>query len=88
MRWWQRFALSLRKLLFRKQLDAELEREFLNHLELEIEELEREGLTRDEARLSALRTFGNFTRIKENVRDEWALRWIDCLRQDLRYGAR
>jgi hypothetical protein len=48
----------------------------------------RRGLTPDAARYAALRELGAITQNKEECRDARAVRWIENLVQDLRYGTR
>jgi len=57
-------------------------------LELEAEELREAGLTTDQARYAAQRTFGSTTLIQEEIREmsRWML--LDRLRQDLHYAFR
>jgi putative ABC transport system permease protein len=75
--------------LFRKEkLDAEMAEEMRAHLELQIDEHIRRGMTPDEARYAAQREFGGVEQIKERARDARGWRWVDDLRQDLRFGAR
>ncbi|HEY7500651.1 MAG TPA: ABC transporter permease [Vicinamibacterales bacterium] len=66
----------------------DIEREIADHLALEAEERRGDGLTDDEARHAAARAFGNRTRISEDVRDVWAIRWLDSLRLDVRQALR
>jgi putative ABC transport system permease protein len=71
----------------RKHLD-DLDRDIRDH----IEELTRENLARgmppDEARLAALRKFGNVLRVREDTREVWSAVWMEQLFQDVRYGLR
>ncbi len=73
---------------WRKDREAELERELKAHLEEEAEEQEQSGLSRDEARYAARRSLGNTVRIKEEVRMAWGTRQFEALSQDLRYALR
>ena len=43
-------------------------------------------MSEKEARLAAVRIFGNTTALKEETRDTWG--WITLIAQDLRYGFR
>src|SRR5215216_2615226 len=87
MRLWQELLFVLRK-LNRRRADEELEQEIRAHIELETEQNIREGMTPEEARLAARRTFGNVTLTKEDSRAMWGLRSLETLLQDLRYGIR
>ena len=54
-----------------KKRDVDLERELRADLELEEEEQRERGLTPEEARRAALRSFGNTTLIKEQTHEAW-----------------
>ena len=52
------FLSRLRTLLRKKDLEQELADEIRSHLEMQIEDNQRQGMSPDEARYSALQTFG------------------------------
>jgi predicted permease len=58
------------------------------HLQLEIERLQEQGLSADEARAAARRSFGNVTRARERFYESG--RWLawNQFWQDVRYGVR
>ena len=58
------------------------------HLELEIERLREQGLSEEEARARARRSFGNLTQAEERFYESH--HWIgwDHFWQDVRYGLR
>src|SRR5262249_12867573 len=72
----------------RSRQEADLERELRADLELEAEELAAAGVTAEEARYRALRSLGNVTLVREDVRKVWRWNWLEQFWQDLRYGAR
>lgn len=81
--------LSKLRGLFRKQkLEDELATEIQSHLEMQIEDLVRQGMSREEARYVALRKFGGVDQVKETYRDGRTLSWIETFFRDLRYGIR
>jgi len=82
--WWRRFMFLLR----RDRLSAELDEELRLHLELRAAANRRLGMTAEEARLAARRTFGNPVVLRETSRESWGWLPIDRLLQDLRYGTR
>jgi predicted permease len=82
--WWQR----LRALWRPRQLDADLEDEMRFHLEMREQSLRDDGHSESAARDGARRQFGNATRIKETLREQWRWAWLDCAWTDLRFGAR
>jgi len=69
-------------------MEDELQTELQFHLEREIEENIVRGMTPEEARCAALRSFGGMERVKEESRDVRGVRFVEDLWQDLRYGAR
>ncbi len=83
-----RLRLRLRALFFRSKMEDELRTELQFHLEREIEENIVHGMTPEEARYAAIRSFGGVERVKEESRDERGVRFVEELWQDLRYGAR
>ncbi len=62
--------------------------EMRHHLELEVEDRIRSGMTPAEARRTALRDFGGVERWKEEARSARGLGGWDAVRQDLRYAVR
>jgi putative ABC transport system permease protein len=76
----------LRAIFHRSQTEAELNRELEFHLAQEMEVHLRNGLTPEEARQTALRSFGGVAQVQEECRDAWGVRLLDNLRQDLAYG--
>ena len=72
----------------RKRPDEDFAREIRAHLELEAEQLMAEGMSADDARERARRTFGNVTGARERFYEAGRLVWLDRLRQDVRCAAR
>jgi putative ABC transport system permease protein len=70
------------------ELDRELNAEVRFHIEMETEKNLRLGMSPDEARLSALRSFGPMEKHKEETREARGINWLETLVADLRYGAR
>jgi predicted permease len=83
-----KLRLRLRALFFKSRLEEELDEEVRFHLEREIEENIARGMSPEEARMAALRSFGGVERVKEESRDERGVRFLEEVWQDLRYGAR
>jgi len=84
----RRARAYLRPLLSRRGAEADLDEEMRFHLDAEIAERIRRGMTPDVARTSALRDFGGVSRFKEECRDAWGTRVMDELSRDARYGLR
>jgi predicted permease len=68
--------------------DDKLDRELRDHIELEAEEHEADGISAQDAHYAALRAFGNTTLVKEQVREMWSLTAVDQFLQDVRYALR
>src|SRR5262249_48234796 len=68
--------------------EQDLDRELRAHLDLETEEQQDAGLQRDDAHYAALRTFGNLTLVKEDVRATRGWPSIEQVRRDVFYAAR
>src|SRR5215468_6786487 len=83
-----KLRLRLRALFFKSKLEEELDEEVRIHLEREIEENIAGGMSPEEARLAALRSFGGIERVKEGSRDEFGIRFLEDAWQDFRYGLR
>jgi predicted permease len=86
--WLYTFPLRLRSLLLRRRRDAELDEELRDHIERQIEEYQSRGMGEKEARLAALRTFGNFVAVREQTHETWAWATIGRLEQDFRFALR
>jgi predicted permease len=69
-------------------MEDDLQNEVRFHLEREIDENIKRGMTPEEARFAALRNFGGVQRVKDESRDERGVRYAEELWQDLRYGLR
>lgn len=88
MRWWRELTFIVRRLIHRRHVERELDEEINAHLELEIEQNVASGMSPEEARYAASRSFGSVALAKEDSRDMWGLRSLEILLQDLRYGLR
>jgi putative ABC transport system permease protein len=75
-------------LLHRRQAGAELDEELRFHLEQQIAENVAAGMSEDEARYAALRSFGNPDLMREQTRAMWSWNGLESLWRDLRLGAR
>jgi predicted permease len=78
----------LRALFRRDAVEQELQDELQFHIEREAAKLERQGLSRDEARRQARIAFGGVEQIKEVSRDGRGISWLEAVWQDLRYAFR
>src|SRR5262249_42928376 len=83
------YAMNLwRRLLRRKQLDEELDKEVRFHLEQHASDLISQGYAPEEARREARLALGGPQQVKEECREARGTRWVEDLWQDLRYALR
>ncbi|NIN71802.1 MAG: FtsX-like permease family protein [Gemmatimonadetes bacterium] len=88
MDWLKRLARRIGILLKRSRVEREMDEEMRLHIEMEIEDLMRRGMNREEARRQALVRFGGVERYKERGRDARGVRWLVDMGQDFRYATR
>ncbi|MPY90333.1 MAG: FtsX-like permease family protein [Luteitalea sp.] len=81
MRWW-------RRLLGRRRIEAELDAELRDHVERQVADYMRAGVTEPEARRRARLEFGGLEPVKEQCRDVRGTRVIQETVQDVRYACR
>ena len=85
----RRLMRRVRAVVRRDALERDLDEELGLHVALEAAELERlHHLSPEDARRRALIAFGGIERYKEAHRDARGVRWLDELRQDVRYAGR
>ena len=82
--WWSK----LRRARSRRALDEELAEEIRAHADLMADDNVARGLSPEEARIAARRSFGNVTALEERAREAWRFPTLESLLQDLRYGVR
>jgi predicted permease len=75
-------------IFLKRRREQELEDEIQSHLDMQIEDYVRQGMSPDEARYAALRSFGGLDQIKEEYRDRRSLPLVETTLQDLRYALR
>lgn len=75
-------------LLRRRGLEENLDAEVQAHLGMLIEENVRRGMSPEDARYAALRSFGNLAQMREDYRNQKGLPVIETLAQDVRYALR
>ncbi len=81
MTWWQRLRRD-------NDLERQLDRELLFHLEERAAALQQSGLPEEQARRQARQEFGGLDQAKEACRDARGTGWVEATLQDLRYSAR
>ena len=82
------FLHRLAALFRRRRLEGDLDEELRSHLEMAVERNLRKGMSAEDARREALRSFGGVEQAKENYRDQRGLPVIETTLQDLRFGFR
>ena len=82
--WMRRAAGMFRK----RKRDAEMEEELASHLEMLVEANVERGMTPEEARRAARIALGGGEQIKEAVREQRGLPWLESLVADVRFGLR
>lgn len=87
-----KFLASLRSLastLFhRPRIDGEMDEELRAHIQNRADDLERSGMSRQEAERRAQLEFGGYEKFKEECRETLGTHFIDTLLQDVRYALR
>ena len=72
----------------RKRKASDFGAEIDAHIQLETERLQEQGLSNEDARTAARRSFGNVTNTQEHFYESSHLLWWDNFWQDIRYAAR
>ncbi len=88
MGWIAHVVEAFNALFRRGRVESELDDEVRFHLEMEIEKNLRAGMTPEEARRVARLRFGGVEQVKEEVREESGVQWLEDVLLDLRYAAR
>ncbi len=86
--WLKSFLRRVQGLWRSETIHQEITDELQFHIDMRVEENIQRGMSPDEARRDAERSFGNFTRIKEQGYDVRGGQWLEAVWQDLRYSAR
>jgi predicted permease len=88
MRWLAGVRERLRGLFFKVRADAEMDAELRDHLEMQVLENRRRGMSAEEARRRATLSFGGIERVREEVRDARGIALLDEWIGDSRYALR
>src|SRR5437763_6693482 len=88
MRWFHLFGMKLAMLFGRRGAGHQLDEELRFHLDRQIAENRAVGMTAQEARYAALRSFGNPALLREQTRERWNWRGAEQLLREVRYGVR
>jgi len=71
-----------------RRILEDLDQDIRAHIEMEAQDNIERGMSPEEARVAAMRKFGNVTRAKEDARGVWVSVWLEQLRQDMRFAFR
>ena len=82
------FLFRLWALVRSRQMDREIDDEITSHLAEATEEYVRQGLSPEEARWAAQRSFGGVTQTREVYRDVRSFVWVEDVARDVRYALR
>jgi predicted permease len=82
------FFSRLQGLLRGRHLDRDLQEEMDAHLEEATDEYVQQGLSREEARRAARRSFGGVAQAQEVHRDLRSFPWLEDARRDIQYALR
>jgi putative ABC transport system permease protein len=88
MKWFNVLRDRIRALRQREAVINDIDREMRSHVELQVEANIRAGMSPDEARKQAMRSFGNVNRAVDAAYDVKGGGMLETLTQDIRYGAR
>jgi putative ABC transport system permease protein len=88
MKWFNIIRDRLRALRQRETVIKEIDREMRSHVELQVEENIRAGMSPREAREKAMRSFGNVNRAVDAAYDVKGGGVFETILQDIRYGVR
>lgn len=84
----ERLIRRWRALRRKTELERQLDEELRYHLDRQTEQNVAAGMSSEEAKSAALRTFGNLALSKEHCREARGVRFVEDCWQDFRYGAR
>ncbi len=88
MRAWTISKLRLRSILQRRRLDGELDEELRHHIECATEYFVQSGQSPEQARNTALRSFGGRSQIADECRDQRRTHWFSGIGRDFGLGLR
>jgi len=84
----ERLLLILRAVFQSKRADRELDEELQYHLDMQVQEGLKRGLSPQQAQTAAKRALGAITQRKEEIREARPLHSLDGLWADIKYGLR
>ena len=88
MRWPEQLRMSLIMLFHRRRAAVRLDEELNYHVARQTDENIASGMSPEEARSAAVRTFGNPALVRDHAHAAWSWTWLASLLRDLRHGFR
>jgi predicted permease len=88
MNLWHKIQSGFRALFRKEKLDREMDEEMRAHIELRTQANIAAGMSPQQARYTALRSFGGMEQVKEICRDLRGVGWIETFWRDVRFGFR
>jgi putative ABC transport system permease protein len=88
MRWLEQLRMRIQMLFNRGNATTHLDDELRFHVERQIAENIAAGMSADEARFAAMRSFGNRALLREQARETWSWNWLELLLRDVSYSVR
>ncbi|HEX3436990.1 MAG TPA: ABC transporter permease [Pseudacidobacterium sp.] len=88
MRWFHKLVMQIQMLLRRGNAGAQLNDELQFHLDQQIAENIAAGMSDDDARHAAMRSFGNPATLRDQTRNSWSWNWLESLLRDIRISIR
>jgi putative ABC transport system permease protein len=88
MKWFNLLRDRIRALFARETVIEDIDRELRLHVDMQTDANIAAGMSPDEARREALRSFGNLPKVRDAAYDVKGGGFFETLSQDIRYGAR
>ncbi len=88
MRWFYRLWMKTIMLTGRGRAGEQLNDELQFHIEQQIAENRAAGMSQEDARQAALRTFGNAAALRDHARETWSWHWLEQFLHDVRQSVR
>lgn len=88
MRFLREIILQITALFRTRNIAGEIDAEVAQHLEFATADFIEDGMSPKEARLAALRKFGNVEAYKDRTRDSWGTRGVLDTLRDFKFGLR
>jgi predicted permease len=85
---WQDFLFRIGALFRRRRFENRLDDELRFHYDEQVDQFERSGMTKAEARRRAQLAIGGVSKVKEKCRQSWGVGLAESVSQDIRFAVR